>query len=149
VHDATGAGVLVSLGGDIATAGAPTVGGWGIHVTDDHRAGPDAPGQTITIAGGGVATSSTTVRRWRQGDRLMHHILDPATGQPVQPVWRTASVAAATCVDANIASTAALVQGRSALTWLSALKLPSRLVGVAGDVHVLAGWPDASASPER
>jgi thiamine biosynthesis lipoprotein len=147
VHDATGASVLVSLGGDIATAGQPPAGGWAIRVTDDHRAGLEAPGQTITIAGGAIATSSTTVRRWLKDDRVMHHILDPATGEPVQPVWRTASVAASSCVDANIASTAALVQGRLALDWLSDLRLPARLVGVAGDVHALAGWPDDSQSP--
>ena len=67
VHEATGAGVLVSLGGDIGTAGRPYAAAGRIHVTDDHRDGPDAPGQTITIAGGGLATSSTTTRRWLQG----------------------------------------------------------------------------------
>jgi FAD:protein FMN transferase len=149
VHTATGTAVLVSLGGDIATAGPSDAGGWSVHVTEDHRAGPDAPGQTIVIPGGGLATSSTTVRRWRQGSRAMHHILDPGTGQPVDPVWRTASVAAASCVDANIASTAALVKGGSALTWLSELRLPSRLVSVTGRVRVLAGWPDDPRSAER
>jgi FAD:protein FMN transferase len=142
VHAATGAGVLVSLGGDIATAGPAEVGGWAVHVTDDHRAGPDAPGQTVAIETGGLATSSTTVRRWQQGARVMHHILDPATGQPVAPVWRTASVAAASCVDANIASTAAIVQGYCAIAWLNQRGLPARLVGAGGEVHVLAGWPD-------
>jgi thiamine biosynthesis lipoprotein len=141
VHAGTGTGVLVSLGGDIATAGRPYAGGWAIHVTDDHRGGPDAPGQTITIGDGGLATSSITARRWLRNGRVMHHILDPATGEPVQPVWRTASVAAASCVDANIASTAALVQGQSALAWLSELKLPSRLVSVSGEVHAVGGWP--------
>jgi thiamine biosynthesis lipoprotein len=148
VHAATGSGVLVSLGGDIATAGRPYGAGWAIHVTDDHRSGPDAPGQTITIADGGLATSSTTTRRWLRNGRVMHHILDPATGQPVQPVWRTASVAASSCVDANIATTAALVQGRSALAWLSELRLPARLVSVAGEVHSVAGWPDQPPGPE-
>jgi len=142
VHSATGVGVLISLGGDIATAGPALSSGWTIQVTDDHRAGPDAPGQTITIASGGLATSSITARRWLRDGRVMHHILDPVTGQPVEPVWRTASVAASSCVDANIASTAALVKGRSTLTWLRTLKLPSRLVSVAGEVLVLAGWPE-------
>jgi thiamine biosynthesis lipoprotein len=148
-HAATGAGVLVSFGGDIATAGVAPDGGWGIHVTDDHRAGPDAPGHTITITSGGLATSSVTARRWLHDGRVMHHILDPATGQPVEPVWRTASVAASSCVDANTASTAALVKGRSALGWLSELALPSRLVGVAGDVHAVGGWPDDAQGGER
>jgi FAD:protein FMN transferase len=149
VHAATGHGVLVSLGGDIATAGPPDVGGWAVHVTDDHRAGPDAPGQTIAIAGGGLATSSTTVRRWLHGDRLMHHIFDPGTGQPVASVWRTASVAASSCVDANIASTAALVLGQAAPEWLSQRGLPSRLVSVSGEAHVVAGWPQDTGNGER
>ena len=83
VYEATGAGVLVSLGGDIATAGDAPPGGWRIHVTDDHRAGLHAPGQTMTIA-----------RRWpcdvehdgaplAEGGRRMHHIIDPRTGVPV------------------------------------------------------------------
>ena len=79
----------------------------------------------------------------------MHHILDPATGEPVHPVWRTASVAASSCVDANIASTAALVQGHSALAWLSATKLPSRLVDVAGEVYSLGGWPEDPRGGDR
>jgi thiamine biosynthesis lipoprotein len=141
IHNATGSGVLVSLGGDIATAGRPYAGGWAIHVTDDHRSAPDAPGQTVTIAAGGLATSSTTARRWLRSGRVMHHILDPVTGEPVEPVWRTASVAASSCVDANIATTAALVQGWAALAWLRALKLPARLVSVSGEVHTIAGWP--------
>jgi len=149
VHAATGGGVLVNLGGDIATAGPPDAGGWAVHVTDDHRAGPDAPGQTIAITGGGLATSSTTVRRWLNGDRVMHHIFDPETGQPVESVWRTASVAASSCVDANIASTAALVLGHSAPGWLSERGLPSRLVTVAGEAHVVAGWPQDTDNGER
>jgi FAD:protein FMN transferase len=149
VHAATGEGVLVSLGGDIATAGQTAADGWAVHVTDDHRAGPDAPGQTIAITAGGLATSSTTVRRWLNGTRVMHHIFDPRTGEPVLPVWRTASVAASSCVDANIASTAALVQGRPALRWLSELGLPARLVSVSGEVHVIAGWPPDPGSRDR
>jgi thiamine biosynthesis lipoprotein len=145
VHNETGSGVLISLGGDIATAGPALPIGWGIRVTDDHRADPGAPGQTIAISSGGLATSSITWRRWLHDGRVMHHILDPTTGQPIEPVWRTASVAASSCVDANIASTAALVKGHSALTWLSKLQLPSRLVSVAGEVHLLAGWPEDPA----
>ena len=63
-----GAGVLVNLGGDIALAGTAPGEGWPIRVTDDHRSDLTADGQTIALAGGGLATSSTTVRRWRAGD---------------------------------------------------------------------------------
>jgi thiamine biosynthesis lipoprotein len=141
VHEVTGCGVLVSLGGDISTAGMSPGSGWRIHVTDDHRSGPDAPGQTISIAAGGLATSSTTVRRWRHEGHTMHHILDPSTGAPVAEVWRTVSVAAIDCADANIAATAAIVRGSRAPEWLAELGLPARLVRPDGDVLTLGSWP--------
>jgi thiamine biosynthesis lipoprotein len=141
---ACGGGVLVGLGGDIATAGRAPAGGWRIHVTDDHRAGPEAPGQTISIASGGLATSSTTTRRWRRGAATMHHIIDPATGAPALGIWRTVSVAAADCTDANIASTAALVRGDAGVTaWLAQRGLPARLVDHRGGVLHVGEWPAA------
>jgi thiamine biosynthesis lipoprotein len=137
----TGAGVLVSLGGDIAVGGRVPDGGWAIHVTDDHRSGLDAPGQTVAIHGGGLATSSTTTRRWRHRDQTLHHILDPATGAPAGGPWRTVSVTAGTCVDANTASTAAIVLGEAAAEWLTGRDLAARLVAHDGDVVVVGGWP--------
>ena len=107
-------------------------------------------GQTVSLWSGGLATSGTTVRRWRRGGTELHHILDPATGRPAPVVWRTVSVAAGTCVDANIASTAAIVLGHDAPAWLEARGLPSRLVGPAGQVYLVAGWPPAwPSTPAR
>jgi len=144
---ATGSGVLVSLGGDIAVAGPPPAAGWRIRVQDvtgspgDPPAGPYA---LIAIRDGGLATSSTAARRWQRGGDVLHHILDPRTGLPAAPVWRTVSVAAGSCADANAASTAAVIRGRRALGWLTPLGLPSRLVDATGAVFTLAGWPDDS-----
>lgn len=135
---AAGCGVLVGLCGDIAVAGDAPTGGWGIRVTDDHRRG-DAPGQTVAIASGGLATSSVTVRR--SGADAVSHLIDPGTGLPVDGPWRTVSVTAASCMDANIASTAAIVLGSHALDWLEANQLPARLVAHDGSVSYVAGWP--------
>ena len=55
--------------------------------------------------------------------------------------WRTVSVAAASCVDANAASTAALVAGEEAEQWLISTGLPGRLVGHDGAVVLVGGWP--------
>jgi thiamine biosynthesis lipoprotein len=110
-------------------------------VTDDHRAEVSAPGQWIALAGGGLATSSTTVRRWQNAGGTAHHLVDPATGRSANSFWRTVSVTAATCLDANIASTASIIRGERAVPWLRSLGLPSRLVGVDGKVRHLAGWP--------
>jgi thiamine biosynthesis lipoprotein len=133
-----GTGVLVSLGGDIATAGPAPDGGWRVLVQD----GPAQPGETVALpAGAALATSSTISRQWRAGGRLLHHILDPRTCQPAPPVWRTVSVAAARCLDANTAGTAAIVRGHRALDWLRAQGLPARLVDADGRVRTLGGWP--------
>ncbi len=139
--DRSGCGVLVSLGGDISIAGPVPEQGWRVRVTDDHRSDLRAPGQWITLRSGGLATSSTAVRRWQAGEAQIHHVVDPATGGPANEVWRTASVTAACCLDANIASTATIVRGSEAAGWLEELALPSRLVGVDGTVLHLAGWP--------
>jgi len=143
----TGAGVLVNLGGDIAVAGPAPAGGWPILVTDDHRAPSVADGQTVSIAAGGLATSSTTVRRWRTTDGVAHHVVDPRTGRPAPEVWRTVSVAAGDCVDANAAATASIVMGETAPDWLRALRLPARLVRADGRVVVTGGWPAGEEEP--
>ena len=143
-----GCGVLVSLGGDTAVAGPAPDGGWRVRVQDktglpDEPA--DGPSQVVAIRDGGLATSSTAARRWHHGGDVLHHILDPRTGLPAAAVWRTVSVAAATCADANTAATAAIIRGSRAPAWLAGLNLPARLVSTDGTVHALAGWPEAEA----
>jgi FAD:protein FMN transferase len=137
-----GCGVLVSLGGDLAVAGPPPPRGWPVRVTDDHAAAADADGQTVLVESGGLATSSTTVRRWARGGEDIHHVVDPRTGRTAEEVWRTVSVAAASCVDANIASTAAIIRGAEAPAWLESLGLPARLVLPEGSVVRVGGWPE-------
>jgi thiamine biosynthesis lipoprotein len=145
IRSATGGGgVLVSLGGDIATAGDPPADGWRIHVTDDHRSTQAAPGQKVTIRSGALATSGTTVRRGPNG----HHIIDPRTKSSVETPWRTVSVTAASCVDANTASTASIVLGRQAPAWLAQRGLAARLVDNRGSVSTVGGWPSEQGNEQ-
>jgi thiamine biosynthesis lipoprotein len=145
IADRLGCGVLVSLGGDTAAAGPPpNEAGWPIRVQDTTlplEDTPDGPSQVVSIRSGGLATSSTAARRWHHGGDVLHHILDPRTGLPAAPVWRTVSVAAATCADANTAATAAIIRGDRAPGWLTSLNLPARLVSVEGAITTVAGWP--------
>jgi len=138
-----GVGLLVSLGGDIAIAGPPPPDGWPVRLADAHDAPTDGPGPVVTLTEGGLATSSTTQRRWQRGDEALHHVIDPATGRPVPSWWRTVSVAASTCAGANVASTAAIILGDGAIEWLESRRLPARLVrdGDGTDVVTLCGWP--------
>lgn len=139
-HQAACCGVLVGFAGDLAIDGPAPADGWRVRVTEDHRSGVEAPGQWVMLRSGGLATSSTIVRRWKAGGATVHHVVDPSTGAPAREVWRTVSVAAGSCLDANIASTAAIVRGERATSWLESLGLPSRLVDVNGSACHLAGW---------
>jgi thiamine biosynthesis lipoprotein ApbE len=138
---AVGGGVLVSLGGDVAVRGEAPPGGWRIQIGEDSGASVSEDEEAVTITDGGLATSSTTVRRWMRGGVELHHIIDPHTGMPARGPWRTATVAAATCVEANTAATAAIVLGAGAVPWLAGAHLPARLVDRRGHVHRAGGWP--------
>jgi thiamine biosynthesis lipoprotein len=158
VYRRLGCGVLVGLGGDIAGAGPGPL-------PEGHRAGGDAggepgqwqillqdlpsdPAQYISLAPGfALATSSTQKRRWVHHGTQVHHILDPRFGLPAEAVWRTVTVAAPACLDANALSTAAIVRGFAAVEWFQAEGIPARLVDSRGRVTSTGGWPAANAAP--
>ena len=138
---ATGSGVLVNLGGDVSLAGSPPPGGWAIGIALESSTAPRDTRVVVAIREGGLASSGTAVRTWLQGDRRVHHIIDPATGDTAESWWRLVSVTAPSCVEANAVSTSAIVWGPLAIERLSAKGLPCRLVGEDGSVVVLGGWP--------
>jgi thiamine biosynthesis lipoprotein len=146
IHREFGVGVLVSLGGDIATAGPGPDGGWVVRVQDlpGSTTGPNAV--VVLRDGYAVATSSTITRTWQRGTSRLHHILDPATRRPAAPIWRTVTAVASSCVDANAATTAAIVRGRAAQAWLVSRGVAARLVDHDGRVLTLGGWPSEVAA---
>jgi thiamine biosynthesis lipoprotein len=141
-----GTDCILSLGGDVAIGtrrgGAGYPHRWQVSVSElpDSRVE-----QILALPHGAIATSSTLHRTWRVGGQPMHHLLDPATGRPVQQIWRTATVQAEDCVAANAASTAALVLGAAAPGWLTERGLAARLVGGDGSVCTLGQWPEPAA----
>ncbi len=106
-----GAGVLVSLCGDLSVVGTEPDEAWTIQLLERPD---DATGPLVDVYDGGVATSTTRARRWLVSGQPFHHLLDPRTGLPAPEVWRTVTVSAADCVDANTASTATVVKGAAA-----------------------------------
>jgi thiamine biosynthesis lipoprotein len=146
IASATDSGVLVSIGGDVSVAGAPPPGGWPIGISIDSSTPAEAVGHVVSLSSGGLASSSTAVRTWRRGNRRLHHIVDPVTGDVASEYWKLVSVAAASCVDANAASTAAIIWGAQAVAQLDALELPARLVRGDGAVTTVGGWPADTAS---
>jgi thiamine biosynthesis lipoprotein len=139
---AAGCGVLVGLGGDLAAAGSAPPGGWRIIVGDDHAHPDPHRDPVVAVASGGLATSSTTCRAWQRARQRVHHIVDPRTGAMPDPLWRTVSVAASSCMEANTASTAAVVLGTNAPKWLAKRQLPARRITVNGLIRTVADWPE-------
>ena len=137
-------GALVSLGGDAAVAGPAPAGGFAIAIADTCTS--TAPDEAVAVTSGGLASSGIGVRQWRLGSHQVHHIVDPSTGLPAPTCWRTVSATAATCVEANAATTAAVVMGEPAIEWLAGAGIPARLVTLDGEVVRTPGWPEA---PER
>jgi thiamine biosynthesis lipoprotein len=133
-----GTGVLVSLGGDIATAGTGPEGGWQVTVQDLPG---DAPQQITLHDGAAMATSSTARRTWVREGVLMHHVVDPFTVRPATGPWRSVTVLATSCARANTAATASLVKGDDAVAWLHHSALPARLVSHTGSLATLNQWP--------
>jgi thiamine biosynthesis lipoprotein len=116
---------FVAAGGDIATRGETLV------------ALP--AGGAIRLLAGGMATSGTTRRRWLRGDGLQHHLIDPATGRPSRSCWTEVTVAAGSCLAADVAAKAAFLLVERGPSWLDERGLPGRFVGDCG-VLVNDAW---------
>ncbi len=104
-------GGYVDLGGDIRFFGRPSrAPSWEVEVEDPLRPGTSIG--SLHLDSGGVATSSTLSRRWRQGERIHHHLLDPRTGRPVDNGLASVTVLAAETWWAECLAKAALIAGR-------------------------------------
>lgn len=148
--DESGAAVLVSLGGDISIAGPPAEPvRWPIDITE-HPGGiaEQVEPAHIWLDSGGLATSSTQVRRWRAGGLVRHHLIDPRTGLPAVGPWRTVTATGPSCVAANTASTAALILGDEAAGWLAVRGVSARLVAHDATTVRIGDWPAATTSGE-
>lgn len=98
---AIGAGlpwVLVDAGGDLRLLGAAPRIAIGVEDPDDPAR---VPFMRIGVDGGGVATSSTTRRRWGLD---AHHLIDPRTSLPSRTGVVQATAWAATCAEAEVAA---------------------------------------------
>lgn len=131
--------VIVSLGGDVSVAtGGRRPTAWPVEIYDDPESGPDT---AVAITGGGLATSSTRLRRWTVAGVEHHHLVDPRTGSPARPCWRTASATGPSATAANVATTAAVVLGEDAVPWMVERGVAARLVSTGGSVATTPGWP--------
>jgi FAD:protein FMN transferase len=123
---------FVSAGGDVAARGPVVV------------AVP--AGGSVRLEAGGLATSGTTRRRWERGGVEQHHLIDPATGRPARSPWREVTVAAGSCVAADVAAKAAFLLGEDGPDWLDERGLPGCFAGERG-ITVNLGWRAVDERP--
>jgi thiamine biosynthesis lipoprotein len=103
---------FVAAGGDVAVRGNAVVGLPG--------------GGSLTLRDGGLATSGTTHRRWLRGGEIQHHLIDPRTGRPSTSPWAEVTVAAGSCLEADVAAKAAFLLGDDGPDWLDERRLAGR-----------------------
>ena len=142
-YEATGCGVLVSLGGDIRVMGPAPSPGWSIAVAEDSATALEPARLVVSVSAGGLATAGAS-HQWRRSGQAVHHFLDPVTTQPAAGPWRTISVAGISCLEAKLAATAAVLLSKRATGFLAERGLPARLVAKSGAVSVVGGWPQGT-----
>jgi FAD:protein FMN transferase len=116
----------VSAGGDVAALEPVVVGLPG--------------GDSIALHDGGLATSSVAKRRWLAAGVPQNHLIDPRTGSSTTSPWRDVTVAASTCLIADVAAKAALLLGTAGPAWLDGRNLAGRFVAHSGAVTLNESW---------
>ena len=103
---------LVNFGGDLAATGQPTMrNAWTVGIEPEST---NQPPKLIELGEGALATSGDA-RRYLKKDGIRYsHVLDPRTGWPVLDAASSITVAAATCTQAGMLATLALLKGAGA-----------------------------------
>jgi thiamine biosynthesis lipoprotein len=100
---------VVSAGGDIRSTDPSTV----VSVM-----GPRGDlAARVHLGVGALATSSTSRRRWKAGEREVSHIIDPRTMEPADSPVLSATIVARSAADAEAGAKATLLMGDRALAW--------------------------------
>jgi FAD:protein FMN transferase len=114
---------LINLGGDIQVIGPHLdESPWQIGI--QHPRIPHQAIATVEVAKGAIATSGDYERYMMVSGRRYSHLLNPFTGQSIQPAFASASVIAAQCIVAGSFSTIALLKSQQQPGWLVQSGLP-------------------------
>ena len=117
IREITPLPALVNFGGDLRVSGPRKYGTrWKVAIESVDKYGQLAG--MLELADGALATSGDA-RRFLLKDGVRYgHILNPRTGRPVEQTPRSVTVAAATCIEAGMIATLAMLQGNRAEAFL-------------------------------
>ena len=115
---------LVNFGGDLAVTGPRHAGSpWNVAIESVDEAGKMAG--MLELKAGALATSGDARRYLFKNGVRYCHILDPRTGWPVKEPPRSVTVAAATCIEAGLTATLAMLKGSEAEEFLKREEIKS------------------------
>jgi thiamine biosynthesis lipoprotein len=126
---------LVDIGGDIRGFGPEP---WRIAVQHPRQEGEWL--QVVELNDAAVATSGDYRQFFLLGERRVHHILDPQTGEPADGVT-SVTVVAESCLDADALTTLVFVLGpERGKELLNSLAVAGLIVDSAGQVTASNAW---------
>ncbi|MCL0036337.1 FAD:protein FMN transferase [Dehalococcoidia bacterium] len=126
---------LVDIGGDIRGFGPES---WRIAI--QHPRDEYGWLEVIDLKNAAVATSGDYRRFFLLGERRVHHILDPKTGQPADAVM-SVTIVAENCLDADALTTLVFVLGpEKGKELLDSLEVAGLIVDSAGEITVSEAW---------
>jgi len=130
---------LVDAGGDLTAGDAPgAYPGWPVAIAMPAAPADAEPPTAVSLwlSNGTLATSGVDYRWWQQGDRRLHHLIDPRTGLPAANKVITASVLSGDACRAEAWATAALVAGEQlGPARLNEQRLAGVLIEADGRIH--------------
>ncbi|MCL0070340.1 FAD:protein FMN transferase [Dehalococcoidia bacterium] len=133
---------LVDIGGDIRGFGPK---GWRIAV--QHPRDGYEWLEVIDLKNSAVATSGDYRRFFLLGERRVHHILDPKTGQPADAVM-SVTIVAGNSLDADALTTLVFVLGpEKGKELLNSLAIAGLIVDSAGEIIMSEAWELKHQSP--
>jgi thiamine biosynthesis lipoprotein len=118
---------LINLGGDIHVIG-PHLDGTPWKLGIQHPRLAQQAIASLEISQGAIATSGDYERFMLIDGLRYSHLLNPFTGQSIQPKYSSASVIAPQCIVAGAFSTIALLKSSAEPNWLSNANLPYLLI---------------------
>jgi thiamine biosynthesis lipoprotein len=117
VAASTSAPALVNFGGDLCVSGPRSDQiAWNVAIESVETMGKMAG--MVQLMRGAIATSGDARRYIEKDGRRYGHILNPRNGWPVKDAPRSVTVAAASCTEAGLAATLAVLQGAGAEKYL-------------------------------
>ncbi|MFZ9483021.1 MAG: FAD:protein FMN transferase [Ilumatobacteraceae bacterium] len=129
-------GVVVNVGGDLRVGGSPSAdASW--HLGIENPLDPPHHIAFLRVGQGGIATSGTTIRRWKRSDgTTAHHLIDPTTGRTSTTHVLTATVIASDAATAEVFATSVmLMDPRAGVAMLERVGLAGLIVTTDGAVH--------------